>query len=186
MNASSQRRIVVISGPSGPARRRWSSGCSSAARGWWPAFRPRPGRRGPASRTGSTITSCRPTSSSGGARRASSSNVSRFSGGDTGTARSWSEVTPSLEAGKWVVLEIDVQGPWPSWQRYPNAITIFVGPGRSSELERRLRSRGTETAKPIAAAAGSCPARIGLCRPLSLPSGQRRRGPSRPARFAIF
>ncbi len=61
----------------------------------------------------------------------------------------WSEVTPSLEAGKWVVLEIDVQGNLAVRQRYPNAITIFVRPGAIEELERRLTKRGTESTEAI-------------------------------------
>jgi guanylate kinase len=61
-----------------------------------------------------------------------------------------SEVTPRLEQGKWVVLEIDVQGAFAVLQKYPHAITIFVRPGTSDELERRLRTRGTESELAIA------------------------------------
>ncbi len=60
-----------------------------------------------------------------------------------------SEVTPSLLAGKWVVLEIDVQGTLAVLQRFPDAITIFVRPASLEELERRLRSRGTESDEAI-------------------------------------
>jgi len=56
-----------------------------------------------------------------------------------------SQVTPSLEAGKWVVLEIDVQGAMAVLERFPDAVTIFVRPSSPEELERRLRLRGTET-----------------------------------------
>jgi guanylate kinase len=55
-----------------------------------------------------------------------------------------SEVTPSLEAGESIVLEIDVQGAMAVLERYPRAITIFVRPSSLEELERRLRGRGTE------------------------------------------
>ena len=55
------------------------------------------------------------------------------------------EVTSSLEQGKWVILEIDVQGARSVLDRYPEAITIFVRPGSLEELERRLRGRETET-----------------------------------------
>jgi guanylate kinase len=54
------------------------------------------------------------------------------------------EVTPSLADGKWVVLEIDVQGTREVLRHYPQALTIFVEPGSLDELERRLRDRGTE------------------------------------------
>ena len=60
-----------------------------------------------------------------------------------------SAVTPSLAAGKWVVLEIDVQGAMAVLERYPDALTIFVRPGSVDELERRLRSRGTESPDAI-------------------------------------
>ena len=56
-----------------------------------------------------------------------------------------SEVTPSLKAGKWVVLEIDVQGAQAITERYPDAITIFVRPSSVDELQRRLRRRATES-----------------------------------------
>jgi guanylate kinase len=59
------------------------------------------------------------------------------------------EVTPSLAAGKWVVLEIDVEGTQNVLKRFPQAITIFVRPSSLEELERRLRSRGTESAAAI-------------------------------------
>ncbi len=55
-----------------------------------------------------------------------------------------SEVAPSLAAGKWVVLEIDVQGAQRVLEYYPQAVTIFIHPGSAEELERRLRGRGTE------------------------------------------
>lgn len=56
-----------------------------------------------------------------------------------------SEVAPSLEAGKWVVLEIDVQGAQAVLREFPDAVTIFVLPGDIAELERRLVRRGTES-----------------------------------------
>ena len=54
-----------------------------------------------------------------------------------------SEVTPSLRAGKSIVLEIDVQGAMEVVERYPQALTIFVHPSSHDELERRLRGRGS-------------------------------------------
>ena len=61
-----------------------------------------------------------------------------------------SAVTPSLAAGNWVVLEIDVQGALTVARRYPHAITIFVRAASIEELERRLRARGTESDAEIA------------------------------------
>jgi len=54
-------------------------------------------------------------------------------------------VKTGLEAGKWIVLEIDVEGADEVLKHYPDAITIFVHPGSIEELERRLRGRGTES-----------------------------------------
>ena len=64
-----------------------------------------------------------------------------------GTLRS--EVTSGINAGKWVVLEIDVQGALAVVEHYPDAITIFIRPSSLEELQRRLRGRGTETEEAI-------------------------------------
>ncbi|MDD4266738.1 MAG: guanylate kinase [Pirellulales bacterium] len=61
-----------------------------------------------------------------------------------------SEVTPSLDRGKWVVLEIDVSGAAAVQAKYPEAISVFVHPGSIDELERRLRGRGTEDEPAVA------------------------------------
>ncbi len=58
-------------------------------------------------------------------------------------------VSTGLNEGKWVLLEIDVQGALAVLQDYPQAITIFVHPGSVSELEKRLRNRGTESQESI-------------------------------------
>jgi len=64
-----------------------------------------------------------------------------------GTVRS--ETTAGLAAGKWVILEIDVEGALAVLEQQPDAVTIFVHPGSMDELERRLRGRGTESAESI-------------------------------------
>jgi guanylate kinase len=61
----------------------------------------------------------------------------------------WSAVTPGLEAGKWVVLGIDVHGARAVRERFADAITIFVRPSSREELCRRLRARGTESEEAI-------------------------------------
>jgi guanylate kinase len=60
-----------------------------------------------------------------------------------------SEVAPRLAEGRWVVLEIDVQGARAVLQHYPQAITMFVRLHSLEELERRLRKRGTESEEAI-------------------------------------
>lgn len=64
-----------------------------------------------------------------------------------GTLRS--VVDDGLAAGKWVILEIDVQGALSVIEQRPETISLFVHPGSPQELERRLRSRGTETEQSI-------------------------------------
>jgi guanylate kinase len=59
------------------------------------------------------------------------------------------EVGPSLAAGKWVLLEIDVEGARHVLTAYPEAISIFVRPSSLEELERRLRARGTEAEEAV-------------------------------------
>ena len=60
-----------------------------------------------------------------------------------------SVVTAGLEAGKWVLLEIDVEGAMSVLAQRPDVITIFLHPGGTEELERRLRARGTESEESI-------------------------------------
>jgi guanylate kinase len=60
-----------------------------------------------------------------------------------------SEVSSGLAAGKWVILEIDVEGAMKVLEHAPKAVTIFLHPGSMDELERRLRGRGTETEEAI-------------------------------------
>ena len=54
-------------------------------------------------------------------------------------------VDQSLQAGKWVILEIDVQGALTVLEQRPDTLSFFVHPGSIEELEVRLRGRGTES-----------------------------------------
>lgn len=65
-----------------------------------------------------------------------------FGGHWYGTLRS--EVERHLQAGRWVLLEIDVQGACRVMKLFPEAVSIFVLPPSWEELKRRLQSRGTE------------------------------------------
>lgn len=58
-------------------------------------------------------------------------------------------VTAGLKGGKWVLLEIDVEGALMVLESRDDAITIFIHPGSTDELERRLRGRGTESEDAI-------------------------------------
>ncbi len=59
-------------------------------------------------------------------------------------------VEENLAQGRDVVLEIEVQGAAKVKAARPNAIMIFVAPPSFEELERRLRTRGTESDQSIA------------------------------------
>lgn len=61
------------------------------------------------------------------------------------------QVTSGLEQGFWVILEIDVEGARAVLEQDLDPITIFIHPGSPAELERRLRTRGTESEADIAA-----------------------------------
>jgi guanylate kinase len=65
-----------------------------------------------------------------------------------GTARH--TVESSLGAGRDVLLEIDWQGARQVRQALPEAASVFILPPSRAELERRLRSRGTDSDEVIA------------------------------------
>ena len=54
-------------------------------------------------------------------------------------------VDQMLEAGKNVILEIEVQGAMKVREKYPEGVYVFVLPPSMAELRRRLTGRGTET-----------------------------------------
>ena len=54
------------------------------------------------------------------------------------------QVDGALQAGKWIILEIDVQGALSVMKLRDDAISFFIHPGTRKELERRLRSRNTD------------------------------------------
>ena len=56
-----------------------------------------------------------------------------------------SQVTSGLEAGKDVILKIDVQGAATVKKMAPDALFIFMVPGSFDELQRRLSQRMTES-----------------------------------------
>lgn len=71
-----------------------------------------------------------------------------FGGNCYGTSRSAVEKT--LQKGKNVLLEIEVQGAKQVKEKMPEAVTIFILPPSIEEIEKRLRGRGTETEEAIA------------------------------------
>ena len=60
------------------------------------------------------------------------------------------KVEELLDAGKDVILEIEVQGAMQVKSKFPEGVFIFVAPPSLKELESRLSGRGTETPEVIA------------------------------------
>ncbi|MBQ3724016.1 MAG: guanylate kinase [Oscillospiraceae bacterium] len=58
-------------------------------------------------------------------------------------------VDEAMEAGKDVILDIEVQGAMQVIAKRPDAIRIFIAPPDWDELERRLTMRGTDTPEKI-------------------------------------
>ncbi len=65
-----------------------------------------------------------------------------------GTPREY--VEKQLEAGKDVILEIEIQGALKVKEKFPSALLLFVMPPSIAELKKRLESRGTESRENIA------------------------------------
>ena len=54
-------------------------------------------------------------------------------------------VEEQLEAGKDVILEIEIQGALKVKEKFPDTLLLFVTPPSAEELKNRLIGRGTET-----------------------------------------
>ena len=54
-------------------------------------------------------------------------------------------VKEQLEAGKDVILEIEIQGALKVKEKFPDTLLLFVTPPTARELRARLKGRGTET-----------------------------------------
>ncbi|NJL85090.1 MAG: guanylate kinase [Leptolyngbyaceae cyanobacterium SM1_1_3] len=59
-------------------------------------------------------------------------------------------VYQQIEAGRWVVLEIELEGARQIQQTYPEALRIFILPPSLAELEKRLRARSQDSEAAIA------------------------------------
>ena len=64
-----------------------------------------------------------------------------------GTPRTY--VEEQLEAGKDVILEIEIQGALKVKEAFPETLLLFVTPPTAEELRSRLTGRGTESAEVI-------------------------------------
>lgn len=71
-----------------------------------------------------------------------------FAGNYYGTPRR--PVEHAVQAGKWVLLEIELEGARQIRQNFPSALRIFVLPPSLETLEKRLRGRGQDSEEAIA------------------------------------
>ena len=71
-----------------------------------------------------------------------------YCGNYYGTPKAY--VEEQLEAGKDVILEIEIQGALKVKEKFPESLLLFVTPPSAEELQRRLVGRGTETPEVIA------------------------------------
>ena len=58
-------------------------------------------------------------------------------------------MSEQMEAGKDVILEIEIQGALKVKERFPDTLLLFVTPPSAAELENRLRGRGTESGEVV-------------------------------------
>jgi guanylate kinase len=72
-----------------------------------------------------------------------------FTGNCYGTPRG--PVEARINAGEWVVLEIELEGARQVRQTFPEAYRLFILPPSIDELESRIRGRGTESEEAIIA-----------------------------------
>ncbi|MCR4616916.1 MAG: guanylate kinase [Lachnospiraceae bacterium] len=71
-----------------------------------------------------------------------------YCGNYYGTPRAF--VEQQLNAGKNVILEIEIQGATNIKKAFPESLLLFITPPSAAELEKRLKGRGTETDDVIA------------------------------------
>ncbi|HCF28413.1 MAG TPA: guanylate kinase [Cyanobacteria bacterium UBA11049] len=71
-----------------------------------------------------------------------------FAGNCYGTPRQ--QVEEKIQQGKWVLLEIELEGARQIRTSFPEAMRIFILPPSMQELEQRLRGRGQDSEEAIA------------------------------------
>ena len=149
MNEGSYQRLVIISGPSGAGKstvvREVLTNCPLPLVMSISATTRKP-RRGEVH--GEDYYFLTPEQFA--ARRAAGEflECKEYAGNWYGTLQS--QVSTGLEEGKWVILEIDVEGTLAVLEKHANPLTIFIHSGSIEELERRLRARNTESEEALA------------------------------------
>lgn len=59
------------------------------------------------------------------------------------------QVETKIKEGRWVILEIEVQGARQIKANFPNTLSLFIKPPSFDELELRLRNRGSDSDSAI-------------------------------------
>jgi guanylate kinase len=70
-----------------------------------------------------------------------------FAGNCYGTPKA--AVAKDIEAGQWIILEIELEGARQVRETFPGALQLFVLPPSIEELENRIRLRGTDADEAI-------------------------------------
>lgn len=89
-----------------------------------------------------------------------------FAGNCYGTPRV--PVAEHIQQGKWVILEIELEGARQVRQTFPEAMQIFILPPSLLELEFRIRSRGQDSEEAIARRLNRAKAEIAASREFDL------------------
>lgn len=76
-------------------------------------------------------------------------------------------IREQLAAGNDILLEIDTQGAMNVKEKFPEGIYIYILPPSLSELERRIRGRGSETEESLAGRLGAACAELEIGRQYS-------------------
>ncbi|HEY9692891.1 MAG TPA: guanylate kinase [Oculatellaceae cyanobacterium] len=71
-----------------------------------------------------------------------------YAGNYYGTPRQ--QVEEKIQQGKWVILEIELEGARQIAKSFPSALKIFILPPSFTELEKRMRGRGQDAEEAIA------------------------------------
>ncbi|AFZ12322.1 guanylate kinase [Crinalium epipsammum PCC 9333] len=71
-----------------------------------------------------------------------------YAGNYYGTPRQ--QVEEKIQQGKWVILEIELEGARQIAKSFPSALKIFISPPSFAELEKRMRGRGQDAEDAIA------------------------------------
>lgn len=71
-----------------------------------------------------------------------------FAGNCYGTPRQ--QMEDKIREGKWVILEIELEGARQIRASFPEALRVFILPPSMQELEQRLRGRGSDSEDAIA------------------------------------